>query len=205
MTDRTTTRSPARRALAAVGAVLLLTACSDTDLQEAAPLEDPGPEVDGGAVGPSVRINDDVELQQVQLAYPPDGVYAVGEDARLYMAITNTGTDPVTLTDISGPDFGGVDVETEGGGGLPLVVDPDGNLYLGAEGPPVVTLQDLGRDLRSSQSIPVTFTFAGTDEVTVDAMVSAEEDPGTPFDFPNEDPEVRPEEQGATEGAPATG
>ncbi|WNV73641.1 copper chaperone PCu(A)C [Geodermatophilus sp. DSM 44513] len=193
MTPRRTIRSPARRTLAAAGAALLLTACSDTALQEAAPAEDPGAEVDGGAVGPDVRVDDDLGLQQVQLASPRDGVYEAGEDARLYVAVTNTGTDPVVLTDVSGPDFAGVDVQTEGGGGLPLTVDPDGNLYVGAQGPPVVTLQDLGRELGSSQSIPVTFTFAEAGEVTVDVMVSAEEDPGTPFDFPNEDPEVRPD------------
>src|SRR3712207_8793727 len=47
-------------------------------------------------------------------------------------------------------------------------------LYVGAEGPPDVTLPDLGRELRSSQSIPVTFTFGEAGEVTVDVPVSAE-------------------------------
>ena len=184
------TLSPTRRALTAAfaGATLLLDVCSANELEEDAPAEDPGTEVDGGAIGPDTRVNDDVSLLQVQLEYPLDGVYEVGDDARLFMAVSNTGGDPVTLTDISGPDFGGVAVTTEEGTGLPLTVDPQDNLYVGAEGPPEVMLLDLGQELRSSQSIPVTFTFAEAGEVTVDVMVSAEgQTPAPPFDFPNDD------------------
>ena len=128
------TLSPTRRALTAAfaGATLLLAGCSADELEEDAPAEDPGTEVDGGAIGPDTRVNDDVSLLQVQLEYPLDGVYEVGEDARLFMAVSNTGGDPVTLTDISGPDFGGVAVTTEEGTGLPLTVDPQDNLYVGA-------------------------------------------------------------------------
>jgi copper(I)-binding protein len=171
---------------AATGVALALSACGGPE--EAAPLEDSDAEVDGGAVGPDVRVSEDVDLQQVQLEYPLDGVYEVGEDARLFLAITNTGSDPATLVDISGPNFEGVQVETLNGSGLPLRVDADDNLYIGAEGPPDVTLLDLQRSLRSSQSIPVTFTFAEAGEVTVDVMVSAEgETPVAPYDFPDDD------------------
>jgi hypothetical protein len=44
------------------------------------------------------------------------------------MALSNTGGEPVMLTDISGPDFGGVRVETAEGQGLPLTVDAPDNL-----------------------------------------------------------------------------
>ncbi len=180
--------SPSSRLVlaAATGVALALSACGGPE--EAAPLEDSDAEVDGGAVGPDVRVSEDVDLQQVQLEYPLDGVYEVGEDARLFLAITNTGSDPATLVDISGPNFEGVQVETLNGSGLPLRVDADDNLYIGAEGPPDVTLLDLQRSLRSSQSIPVTFTFAEAGEVTVDVMVSAEgETPVAPYDFPDDD------------------
>jgi copper(I)-binding protein len=194
---------PRRLTAALVGAVLLLGACGE---DEDNPLQDEEVEVQGGAVGPDVRVNEDLELLQVQLEYPPDGVHEAGEDARLFMAISNTGGEPVTLTDISGPDFSGVEVEQTDGAGLPLEVGPDQNLYLGAEGPPDVTLLDLQRSLRSAQSIPVTFTFAEAEAVTVDVMVSAEEDPvAPPFDFPAEDPEVRPDEQAPTSPATPTG
>ena len=199
------TLSPTRRALTAAfaGATLLLAGCSANELEEDAPTEDPGTEVDGGAIGPDTRVNDDVSLLQVQLEYPLDGVYEVGEDARLFMAVSNTGGDPVTLTDISGPDFGGVAVTTEEGTGLPLTVDPQDNLYVGAEGPPEVVLLDLGQELRSSQSIPVTFTFAEAGEVTIEVPVSAEgQDPTNPFDFPNDDPDQDPTEDDPASSSP---
>ncbi len=189
------TLSPTRRTLTAAfaGAALLLAGCGDDGLEEDAAAQDPDAEAVGGAVGPDTRVNDDVSLLQVQLEYPLDGVYEAGEDARLFMAVSNTGGDPVELTDISGPDFGGVRVTTEEGTGLPLTVDPQDNLYVGAEGPLEVTLLDLGRELRSSESIPVTFTFADAGEATVDVRVSAEEDPSVPpFDFPNDDPDQDP-------------
>ncbi|SES80239.1 hypothetical protein [Geodermatophilus poikilotrophus] len=206
MTARSPLLPAARTCLAAAlaGGVLLLAGCSADRLEEDAPAEDPGVEVDGGAIGPDVRVNDDVGLQQVQLEYPLDGVYAVGEDARLFMAVTNTGGEPVTLTDISGPDFSGVRVETAEGQGLPLTVDADDNLYVGAEDPPNVTLLDLGRELRSSQSVPVTFTFAEAGEVTIDVPVSAErQDPTPPFDFPDDDPDQDPTGDDAAIPSPA--
>jgi copper(I)-binding protein len=195
------TPSPRTHLVAAAACALIaLTGCSANELEEDAPAEDPGTEVDGGAVGPDTRVSDDVSLLQVQLEYPLDGVYEVGEDARLFMAVTNTGGDPVTLTDISGPDFGGVEVVTAEGRGLPLTVDAEDNLYVGAEGPPEVTLLDLGRELRSSQSIPVTFTFAEAGEVTIDVPVSAEgQNPTNPFDFEHDDLDQDP-----TEDDPAT-
>ncbi|SDN76257.1 copper chaperone PCu(A)C [Geodermatophilus sp. DSM 45219] len=199
------TLSPTRRTLTAAftGATLLLAGCSANELEEDAPAEDPGTEVDGGAIGPDTRVNDDVSLLQVQLEYPLDGVYEVGEDARLFMAVSNTGGDPVALTDISGPDFGGVAVTTEEGTGLPLTVDPQDNLYVGAEGPPEVVLLDLGQELRSSQSIPVTFTFAEAGEVTIEVPVSAEgQDPTNPFDFPNDDPDQDPTEDDPASSSP---
>ena len=94
----------------------------------------------------------------------------------------------MTLTDISGPDFGGVRVETAEGQGLLLTVAAEDALYVGAEGPPDVTLLDLGRELRSSQSIPVTFTVGAAGEVTIDVAGSAEgQNPTPPFDLPDDD------------------
>jgi len=185
------------------GVLLALTGCGGAEPDLA--LSDDPAEVEGGAAGPDVRLSDDVGLQQVQLEWPLDGVYEPGEDARLFMAVTNTGGEPVTLTDISGPDFGGVRVETAEGQGLPLSVDAEDNLYVGAEGPPEVVLLDLGRELRSSQSIPVTFAFGEAGEVTVDVPVSAEgQTPTPPFDFPNDDPDQDPTEDGTTSPSPTT-
>ncbi|MGR6964595.1 hypothetical protein ACU610_09065 [Geodermatophilus sp. URMC 61] len=199
-----TALSPTCRRLAAVaGAVLVLSGCGDAEPDQT--LSDDPAEVEGGAVGPDVRLNDYVGLQQVQLEDPLDGLYEAGEDARLFMAVTNTGGEPVTLTDISGPDFGGVRVESAEGQGLPLTVDAEDTLYVGAEGPPNVTLLHLGRELRSSQSIPVTSTFGEAGEVTVDVPVSAEgQNPTPPFDFPDDDPDQDPTEDGTSTSSPAT-
>ena len=186
MTHRPTHPNPSRRlAIALFGAALTLSACGE---DEDNPMQDGELEVQGGAVGPDVVVNDDVKLLQVQLEYPLDGVYEEGEDARVFFAVSNTGTDAATITDISGPDFSAVEIATRDGEGLPLQVEANDNLYVGAEGPPNVTLLDLDQSLRSSESIPVTFTFAEAGEVTVDVMVSAEgQTPSPPFDFPDDD------------------
>jgi copper(I)-binding protein len=206
MVDRSMSRPSSRRRFAAavVSAGLLVGACGQAD--EDAPLEVAGPEVKGGAVGPDVQVSEDIGLRQVQLEYPLDRVYEGGEDARLFFAITNTGSEPATLTDISGPDFSGIRVVTDEGTGMPLQIDANDNLYVGAEGPPDVTLLDLGRSLRSSQSIPVTFTFADAGEVTLDVPVSAEgQTPSPPFDFPSDAPDQDPTEDdpSAPGGEPA--
>lgn len=176
-------RTRASAAVLAVG--LSLTACG-----EDAPLDVPGEEVRGGAVGPDVDVTDDLGLRQVQLAFPEDGVHAAGDDAELYLAVTNSGYQPVELVDVRGPDFADATLTgPDGAGAIP--VPQDDNVYVGAEGAPTIVLEDLGRELRSSQSIPVTFVFADAGSVTVDAMVAAEgQDPAAPFDFPDpaEDP-----------------
>jgi len=196
--ERATNGSPrepvsARPAVAAfVSGVLLLAlgACGADEV----PLQEPGPEVAGGAVGPDVRLNEDLGLHQVQLEYPLDGVYEDGEDARLFMAISNTGPEPAVLVDVEGPDFADVRVTgVDGGSGLPLAVDANDNLYIGAEGPPIVELVDVDGPLRSSESIPVTFTFDEAGSVTVDVVVSAEgQSPSPPYDFPSDDGEQDP-------------
>ncbi len=55
MTPRPTPLSPTHRRLttAVAGATLLLAGCSAPNLEEDAPAEDPGTEVDGGAVAPT--------------------------------------------------------------------------------------------------------------------------------------------------------
>jgi copper(I)-binding protein len=153
---------------AAFALLLGLTACSSPG---DAPLEVPGPEVRGGNAGVDEPVTDDVTVQDVELDFPDDGVWSVGEDAGLDVAITNSGPHPVSLVDVSGPAFDGVEVT----GGLPLEVPADDVLSVGDEGAPEIVLQGLTEELRSSESIPVTFTFEGTPdgsaEVTVQAVV----------------------------------
>lgn len=153
------------------------------------------PEIDdSGAVGPDAAADRDVKVLQVQLEYPLDGGYAVGEDARLFLGIANDGGEDDVLLDVRGADFADA-VLTQAGqaGEAPgaIGVPEDDNVYVGAEGSPSIVLEDLRTSLRSSQSIPVTFVFEDAGEVTVDAVVAAEgPTPAAPFDFPDpaEDP-----------------
>ncbi|WP_138760219.1 copper chaperone PCu(A)C [Modestobacter altitudinis] len=186
MTTQRRATVPGRRWLLAVTAVAVtgVAGCG-----EDAPLNTPPDEVRGGAIGPDAPVSEDVKLLQVQLEYPLDGVYEVGEDARLFLGIANTGTTAATLTDVSGPDF--TDGASADGGDVDVTVAPNDNVYVGAEGMPVIVLEDLDTELRSSESIPVTFTFEEAGEVTVDAVVAAErQDPLPTYDFPDpaEDP-----------------
>jgi copper(I)-binding protein len=180
-------RTHPRLAPLVLAAALPLTACSQD-----APLAEPGAEVRGGAVGPDTAVSEDVSLLQVQIEYPVDGLYEVGEDARLFFAVANTGGRPDTLVDVTGPDF--TDAATEGAGdgdAFAIAVPEDDNVYVGAEDEPAVVLEDLQRSLRSSQSIPVTFVFEEAGEVTLDAVVAAEgQDPAPTVDLadPDEDP-----------------
>jgi copper(I)-binding protein len=142
------------------------------------------PEVDQtGAVGPDATVDESVSVFQVQLEYPLDGVYEEGEDARLFFGIANDGTAEEDLLDVRGPDFADAAI-TVNGRPAPVRVPAGENVYVGAEGAPSVVLEDLETPLRSSQSIPVTFFFEESGEVTVDAVVAAEgQTPAPPFDF----------------------
>jgi periplasmic copper chaperone A len=139
-----------------------------------APMETPRGEVAGGAIGPDERVSEDITVLAVQFEHPVDGVYEEGEDARLRLAISNTGTEPDVLIDVTGPDFADARTSRAGGDGpVDLQVPAGDNVYVGAEGPSL-TILDLGRSLRSSQSIPVTFTFQRAGTVTMQVMVAAE-------------------------------
>ncbi|MFQ1002792.1 hypothetical protein [Modestobacter sp. SSW1-42] len=180
-----------RRRWLVTGAVLA--ALGTSACGEEGPLATPQAEVPGGAVGPDAPVGADLDLLQVQLEYPLDGLYEVGEDARLFLGIANVGTTAATLVDVSGPDF--ADARAGSGEDVTLTVEPDDNVYVGAEGMPSIVLEDLRTELRSSQSIPVTFTFADAGEVTVQAMVAAEgQDPVPTYDFPDPAEDPTPEE-----------
>lgn len=152
-------------ALTALVAMAVLTGCGAGDPK-------PGPEVAGGVAAVDTPVNKDVKLADITLAYPADGVYHVGEDAGLHLAITNSGTTAVTLTDVTGPDF--TDARSSAGSGdISIPVSPNDSVFIGGDGRPGITLVNLRKQLRSSQSIPVTFHFESAGSVTVQAMVAA--------------------------------
>ncbi|MQA34733.1 copper chaperone PCu(A)C [Modestobacter roseus] len=185
-------RHRSRAWFAAAAAVpIALAGCGNED---ELPTQDDVPTVEGGAVGPNEQVDSDVEVVGVHLEFPVDGQYEVGEDASLFFAITNTGTDPVTLVDVTGEDF--ADAVSSGGeaageDALAIEVPPNANVYVGAEGSPSVTLLELTESLRSSQSIPVTLVFEDAREITVEAMVAAPGDePSETYSFPDPDEDL---------------
>src|SRR4051812_7507104 len=165
-----------------------LSACSAGQVnQTSTQLRDKtGPE---GAVG-------DLLLREVQLAYPQSGAYAAGDDAELQAAIVNTGDQPDTLVNVTGPDFASVRVTgsptgsaavasstpaagatsaaptTPATGGARQIAVPAGETVFLGENTSTVTLVDLTRPLTSASAVPVTFTFQRAGQVTVDALVA---------------------------------
>ena len=169
-------------ALIALATSLVLTGCSQDN-----PAADEGTEVPGGAVGPDRVVTGDLSVLQVQIEYPLDGEYEQGEDADLFLGIANTGNADDDLLDVRGSDFADARILVDGEPGA-IRVRQDDNVYVGAEGAPTITLVDLERSLRSSQSIPVTLVFEDAGEITVDAPVAAEgQNPEPTYDFPDPD------------------
>ncbi len=171
------------RAATAVATAVLLAGCGGEDPK-------PGPEVAGGNAGVDEQVGSGVKVLDVELEFPLDGSYEDGEDARLYLAISNTGQSSDDLVAVTGPDFAEARV-TGGMEEFPLTVDANDTMYVGAEGEPAITLLNVDGPLRSSQSIPVTLRFEDAGTVTVDAVVAAEgQTPRPTYDFPDpaEDP-----------------
>ncbi|TFV64873.1 UNVERIFIED_ORG: copper chaperone PCu(A)C [Bacillus sp. AZ43] len=174
----------------ALAAAVLTAALATAGCSQDNPVAEEGAEVRGGAIGPDEMVTEDLSVLQVQLEYPLDGVYEPGEDASLFLGIANTGNTEDDLVDVRGPDFADAEITVDGEPGV-IRVTGDDNVYVGAEGGPTITLVDLERSLRSSQSIPVTLVFEEAGEVTLDAPVAAEgQNPEPTYDFPDpaEDP-----------------
>ncbi len=181
-------RRPALLTLAVVG-VLTLGACSDEGQDTAACGVEPGAPADQdlicGNAGVNAQVDPDVTIADVELAFPADGAgYAVGDDADLYLAVTNTGPEDATLVEVRAPEAGSVV------GDLPIEVPANDNVYIGAEGEPTLSLQDLQTSLRSSQSTEVTFVFQDAGEVTVQVPVAASPQTNSDEDFAPVDEET---------------
>ncbi len=142
---------------------LALTSCGEEN-------EDP---IVGGAAAPDEAVTQDLKIAALQLEFPEDGVYEVGDDVTLYAALTNTGTTGYRLVDVVGSDFADARLIAVDGSEGAIEVPENDNTYLEPEGPPSVILQDLDTSLRSSQSIEVTFVFEDAGEITIEVPVAA--------------------------------
>ncbi|MGY1805140.1 copper chaperone PCu(A)C [Blastococcus sp. SYSU D00922] len=160
--------SRCRRAAVGLVAALALTACNQDN-----PVANEGSEVEGGNAGADEAVTEDLKITALLLDYPADGQWEEGEEVRVFAAITNTGTTPYRLVDVTGEDFGDADLVGLDGSDGAIEIPEEDNVYLQPEGPPTVVLTDLETSLRSSQSIPVTFVFDDAGEVTMEASVAS--------------------------------
>ena len=168
---------PTRLLAVIAGTVLFLAACGADDPK-------PGPEVAGGNAGVDETVGTDLKVLDVEIEYPADGRYEAGDDASLYLAISNTASSPDTLVDVTGPGF--ADVRDGEGSDVSIPVPGNDTVFVGAEDEPALTLVDLARPLRSSESVPVTLVFDRAGTVTVHAVVVAEgQRPLSDVDFPD--------------------
>lgn len=187
---------------AAVGVLLLspvaLSACSAGQVAQTS--EENRDKVGGAAnVGP-------IALRQAEVAYPVTGAYQPGGDARLIMAVVNTGDDDDTLVSITGEDFksaavtGGTPATpAAGGGSLGITIPANSNVYIGGNGP-VVSLTGLIRRITAGNTLQATVTFKNAGSVPVQLLVANpphDVPRGEPFDF---DPQLDEKQQGGGAG-----
>ena len=88
---------------------LALTACSAGQVTQTATQE-------RDKTGAQAQVGD-LNLRQVELAYPDLGYYRSGSDAQLTVSIANDGLKDDTLVGISGDDFSGATFTASGSGG----------------------------------------------------------------------------------------
>ncbi|WP_040339644.1 copper chaperone PCu(A)C [Candidatus Blastococcus massiliensis] len=128
-----------------------------------------------GPGGPGVAASvGDMELRNVRLDNPPDGIYEIGSAALLGVAMVNSGDEDDELVGVSGPDFTGTVVDEDPASSDPGISIPEGETVF-TDGPdgPVLVIVGLDETLRTAESLEITFTFQEAGEVTVDAPVSA--------------------------------
>ena len=178
---------------AAMGVLLLspvaLTACSAGQVAQTA-------EQERDKVGGSAIVGD-LTLRDARLAYPTNGEYAAGSDARLEVAITNGAPQDDTLLDVTGDGFASAEVSGAptaagsgtAGGGLDVPIPAESNVFIGGDGSRVV-LTDLDEAITTGQGLDVTMSFERAGDVQVRVLVgtSARALPREePFDFHGEE------------------
>jgi copper(I)-binding protein len=141
------------------------------------------PDVD--EIGAEEPVRGDLEVVRAELSYPTDDVYDVGEDADLYLVVANTGDAEDDLLDVRGRYFAAALLTVDGVAGAIRI--PAADVRIGPGDSPAVVLRDLRVSLRSSDSIPVTLVFEEAGEITVDAVVPAQDRADAPLDADNPD------------------
>lgn len=184
---RLTADTPARRTwhrriqvLAAVAALCaLLLGCNQNDV------------IGSNPHGTNAKSGD-ILLRGVRIAPPPDPSYQPGADPVVWLTIVNEGRQDDTLVRVSSPQAAEVEILWDGDCDgtsdvvpslrLPAGAPPDTGVQRAPSAPagqPLdaysLRLVDLRSEALAGTAIPVTFTFANADPVTVDVPVRPHE------------------------------
>ncbi len=192
------------RALRAVTTVVLLlspvalTACSAGRVTQTATQE-------RDKVGALAQVGD-ITIRAAKLASPGEDGYERGDDADLLMAIVNSGTEPDTLSEVTGEGFDDVEFDDGSSAGSTgssssqgIEIPANGTVFLDGEDT-TVTLTSLEDSLTTGQQLELTLVFENAGELTLPLTVATPEEEverGEPFDFHHE-------EGGGEEGAEDT-
>ena len=152
---------------------------------------------------------EDISVHAVQLVHPPRGVYEVGDQVEVTMAIVNSGRVDDRLIDVAGAELGAATVSaTLATADAPpdttppapadsmalsaqpsaveaiavdVLVPARGAVFVGS-GVPTVVLTGLTRRIDAAQSVELTLTFARAGQTTVLAVMGPPPDilPRTP-------------------------
>lgn len=154
----------------AAGAVVFTAGCASGQIAQTA---EEVPAVPGAqaTIGP-------IQLHNITVAYPTNGMYDVGSTARLNFVIANTGSKADQLVSVSSGSARTVRISAQPAGASPptkqssaLKIGPQENLNVYGSGPKVL-LTDMVRPLRSSQQTTITFRFKNAGQVAVSVPVA---------------------------------
>ena len=192
------------RALRTVTTVVLLlspvalTACSAGRVTQTATQE-------RDKVGALAQVGD-ITIRAAKLASPGEDGYERGDDADLLVAIVNSGTEPDTLSEVTGEGFDDVEFDDGSSAGSTgssssqgIEIPANGTVFLDGEDT-TVTLTGLEDSLTTGQQLELTLVFENAGELTLPVTVATPEEEverGEPFDF-------HEEEGGGEEGAEDT-
>ena len=149
------------RALAAAAALtfgLLISGCAAGQISQTA---DEVAAIDGanGGVG-------QIAVRNVELVTADTGGYPKGADAALQLFISNQGLSADTLTQVSSPAAGSIEMNG------PLQVPAQSLVSVGAQAPVTLTLKNLTDAISYGQSVPVTFSFSAAGPITVQVPIA---------------------------------
>jgi copper(I)-binding protein len=158
---------------------VILSACSDVDLQQKRIDNPRRTDSVSAAVGP-------MRLLAVRVIAPEDAVHVKGDTVGLFLTLANDGQRSDALTSVTAPAAESVVLRvgaTERTEGIHIEVLPGGVASLQYPGGPHFELVELKHDVGRGSFLPVTFHFQRAGEVEVNVFIQAFDRPiVTPVD-----------------------